>query len=342
MKIEKMVHLFAFCFFSLTQSMDEPGKDPKNKNELVATDAGEVRIPMPFTSDSKKEKRKSMVPDLNLVSTQQQSSSSSSEGQRTPVKSLIDLKRAVTVKSLTGVTEGATTRRLVTRSRTAATPSDDTQKPSIDAGDFPAQRAPSLLPKALSEKKISGRHLLGVQDEKLYTKSEMWEKIAHFNPALCAFGKRHGIDLEELEEYAILMQQLDIDPKVITEYAQQNNSGKEKNWFDQGLAYLFGGSKGQDLDHFRKEYDKIKKENPENYKELVLELIKGTVEETLGVQSRSLIADTHTGIQNDKINSQATQINQQWLALAVSIIALIPGWATSAIQYFSPTNGTAT
>lgn len=313
--------------------MDEaPKKDPKKKNEFIPTDSSAVIIPIAETADSKKEKRKSFVPPIDLTATQQQQANgSSSEGQRTPVKTMEHLKKAVSTKVLTSrKIEGATTRRLITRSR--ATPSEG--EPVLDTAP---QKAPSLLPKSLPERRVSARHLFNIQDEKMYTEDELWEKLEHANPALCNFAKAHGMDLDEFDEYAVLMQELDIDPRVITEYAHQNNQERNMHWFDQGLAYMFRESKEQNIKRLHKEYDKIKRENPENYKVLVLELMKYAAEEADGVPRRSLIADTHTSLQNDEINAQATQIRQQWLGLILTVAGMVGGWVTSGVQYFGPT-----
>jgi hypothetical protein len=223
---------------------------------------------------------------------------------------------------------------LITRSR--ATPSEGEPVAATGILDAAPKKAPSFLPKSLPERRMSGRHLLGIQDEKMYTEDELWERLQHSNPALCNFANAHGMDLDELDEYAILMQELDIDPRVITEYAHQNHPERNMHWFNQGLAYMFRESKGQNVERLHKEYDKIKRENPENYKVLVLELMKCAAEEADGVPRRSLIADTHTSLQNDEISAQATQIRQQWLGLIVAGAGLVGGWVTSSIQYFGP------
>lgn len=337
MKIKTTICFTILYFFPLIYSMDEaPKEDPKKKKERIATDSSAIIIPITETADLEKEKRKSVVPPIDLaVMQQQQANGSSSEGQRTPVKTMEHLKKAVSTKALTSRRiEGATTRRLITRSR--ATPSEGEPVAATAILDTAVKKAPSLLPKSLPERRLSTRHLFNIQDEKMYTEDELWEKLEHANPALCNFAKAHRMSLDEFDEYAVLMQELDIDPRVITEYAHQNHPETEMHWFNQGLAYMFRESKEKNVERLHKEYDKIKRENPENYKVLVLELMKYAAEEADGVPRRSLIADTHTSLQNDEINAQATQIRQQWLALIVAGATMIGGWVTSGIQYFAP------
>lgn len=337
MKIKISLCLSIFCFFSLIHTMDEAPKDQKNKNELISTDSGAVVIPIEY----KEEKRKSVVPPIDLaVMQQQQANGSSSEGQRTPISSIGDLRSAVSKKALTSrkIVDGATTRRLITRSRATPSEGDDVVQPqTIDMVGSAPQKTPSLLPERLPERRVSARQLFNIHDEKMYTEADLWEKLEHANPALCAFAKAHNMDLDEFDEYAVLMQELQVDPEIITQYMREKHPERDMHWFNQGLAYMFRASKESQIDRVDKQYEKIRKENPENYKVMVLELMmKCADEEIAGEQKRSLIADTHTAIQNDEINAQATQIRQQWLGLIVAGATLIGGWVTSGVQYFGP------
>ena len=52
------------------------------------------------------------------------------------------------------------------------------------------------------------------------------------------------------------------------------------------------------------------------------------------------LVTTHMAIQQKQNEDQKTTIRQQWVALFVSVLVLIPGWVTSAYQLFHPTNST--
>jgi len=101
---------------------------------------------------------------------------------------------------------------------------------------------------------------------------------------------------------------------------------------------IFGDPYEQHLDNLNKQYEKMQREKPEDYKALLLELMKKTADQADGVKnSRSMIADTHTLLQTQAIaeNKQQERINAT-IGSIVALLGLTSGWATSIWQFTTP------
>ncbi len=199
------------------------------------------------------------------------------------------------------------------------------------------QKVPSLLPKILAQQ--SARPDL-FDDKKSYSEEEVWGVVQKVSPALYAFALQHLLSIEEVEEYALLIEELDIDPSVMNEYVHQNSTGNtQTSLFIQGLNYLWGDPKKQNMERLAKEYEKIKKDNPETYKQMILEVMKAASDiEAGGKDARSAILDTHVGLQNNALENNAASIRQGYVA---AILGFIGTMGTGAWAVYGQAKGSS-
>ena len=355
---QRLIFISSIIYFScVVHGMDTPeNKSGEGKTALTRRRSTD-KVTKPYDDidgatiidivsvDDKKEKRKSPVPPLSLNSNQQlplaalpknmgpPAESSSRSSQKTSIESKADLlKKTASIRSA-GRSAGPRVRKRVASTPVLRNAADKKKDPEEE----PRKRA-SLLPKAIAQQ-IAGAGIdLSDDNEKMYTEQQVWAFAGIFNPALLEFAMRHSIaDLEELASYAEVMEENRIEPRALLEHIYQNHEQPGSNsWSDRGLQYIFGDAHEQNLDRLDKMYEKMRKENPDGYKLVMLELIKGAADEAAGLKKRSAIADTHAALQNKQSTDQVTQIRQQWIGLALTGMGLVAGWVTSGIQYFSP------
>lgn len=362
MKKEVIIVGSMIYFSCIVHAMDEPEKKilsrkntsnegrtaltrrPSTDNE---TDRAEqidgATVIQILPKDDKKEKRKSVVPHLNMHSVEQPSVGSlaqqmtGSRSQSSHNKSINNKAELLQKTASLKVVDQKIRKRAVSMS--SMTHRVDTRRKDTDDEEEPRKRR-SFLPKAMAQQ-IAGIDL-SEDDEKVYTEEQVWALVGSFNPALFDFAVRHGIDdLQELAEYAAVMEQHDIKPKALIDHVYQNHQQQNKaSLIGQGLQYIFGDPHEQHLEFLDKKFEKIKKEDPNRYRVLMFDLIKTAADEAAGQQNRSTIADAYATLANEQSTDQVTQIRQQWIGLALTGMGLVAGWVTSGIQYFSPAAST--
>jgi hypothetical protein len=341
----------------------DPDHSPSSKSpQLSRKNSTEIIIP-PAREGSRAGKN---VPHLDLkevivdspVANGENKSDGVSEGKQR-VKNMKELGRCVSQKPAitsrlgTGRTTGSSaSNAYATRARFQAAGFNDdasTVAPGVKvplADDtHPAarqQKTQSLLPRILAQQS----HRPDLFDEKKsYSEEAMWNMVKAVSPALYGFALQHNLTIEEVEEYADLMQKLDIDPSVINEYVHQSSTQKtQPSLLVQGLNYLWGDLTKQNMERLAKEYEKIKKENPETYKEMVLEVMKAAADLEAGLgHGRSKIADTNHTLQSQQLDNQAATLRSTYLGILASILTAAGGWAFGIVgQIINPTNSTST
>lgn len=314
---------FIFCFFSILHSME---------------DAREVIV------ESSPPEKKTTIPVLPLGVTtgQTQASDRSSGSPKKQIVNLSELQRATSVKLTTrrnGANSGTTTRQTINTKRnrmnqevphtdSPSSPQDSpaTGKTPISASSQP-RKTTSLLPNAIGNR--SGKILLQETEEKWYSEDDLWEKLKIFNPILYTFGEKHDMSLEQLEDFALFLQEHDIHPKVMAEHVHKANLSRTTRWWKRLSEYFFGNTDEQRFNNFLEHFDKIKKENPENWEELVLELMKTTSDEAEGFRQRSKIADVQAELLTRDNEDQAHQIRMQYVAILAQFLGTLgaSAWA---------------
>ena len=182
----------------------------------------------------------------------------------------------------------------------------------------------------------------------MYPEDKLWVLLENSNRPAYEFAQKHHLEMEEIFKYIELLNEVDIDPKVIMEYIRGERNQLKPNGLGRGLEFMFGDANKQHLENLYRQYEKIKKEDPDTYKAFALELFRAASDTVDGQAHRSPMFDTHIALKDQEISDNATQIRQQWLGLAITVIGLVGGWVTSAYQYFGPNsnncpaNGTST
>jgi hypothetical protein len=139
------------------------------------------------------------------------------------------------------------------------------------------------------------------------------------------------------------MQEIDINPKLITEYLHDGNQQVEKGIIRSFMDRICGDPYDTHLDRLHKQYEKMQREDSEGYKAMLLELMKAAADQEENKQTnRSAIVDTHTSLQNQEIADQVTQTRLAIAGLIVTFITSVGGWAFGIIgQSLNPGNCTS-
>lgn len=292
-------------------------------------------------AEDKKNKRKSPVPPLqftanelpSIVQAPQQLKQRNSRSQfHLSQQPSIDSKAELLTRT---ASLRVVDKKVRNRSASMSVMQNNISKKDDDYIAEPRKRT-SLLPKAVAQQMVDID--LSDDEKTMYTQEQVWALVGAFNPVLFDFATRHGItDLEELASYAEVMEGQGVKARALIEHIYQNHEQPESNsWIDQGLQYIFGDAHKQNLDRLDKMYEKMRKENPEGYKLVMLELIKGAADEAAGQERRSAIADTHVALQNKQSANDQAQIRLQYLGLLVTLATTAVGGITSLYQYFTP------
>lgn len=328
------MHIITFCFFYAIQPMEYHDDTNGSPKEVIVESAS------------------NKVPNLNLSHTQ--GSDSTPNSRKIPIKKLTDFDRAISGALTTGRTtagSGTTAQNTPHRSRGIDPVSSTTHGDSppmatsiltkitsqVDNPDIPAHQR-SLLPKAM--KTYSGQKLL--QQEKFYSEEEIWDKLATFNPVLHSFGKKHNMNIEQLEEFATFLQENDVHPNVLTEYTHITNALQNRNAWKRFLIYCFGDADKKRFNNSLQHFEKIKKENPDNWQELVLEFMKIKSDQANGFNQRSKIDDIQTEFLTKDNADQAHQIHVRSFVVIVQFLAGVgmTAWGIYGQTYPNCTNST--
>ncbi len=161
--------------------------------------------------------------------------------------------------------------------------------------------------------------------QKTYTHDDVIEllsKLQHQtdSPAshrLYEIGKKKNVPLHELPDYASLFDDIHVSPRLLAECVYELVGEKDKKPKDFEI----------------KEYEKVSKESPEKYEELVFILFKALLErasfpENSNVMPTDLV-DFHVGGYEHRIKNQDETVNQGKWALASTVV----GWLLTGVGW---------
>ena len=188
--------------------------------------------------------------------------------------------------------------------------------------------------------------------------AEFWEDLALMNEEVYETSRARNLTKNQVETYLQMakalgkqqaMGQQPINPAIFGKMAQpsQNNVKKNTSNWQQGLEFVFSKIEPKAGAYFEQEYEKIMQNPNEAHKLALLVDLLHTIETGVEVGEevvthQSALTATHIAIQQKQNDDQKMTIRQQWVALLVGFLAMVPGWITSAVQLFGPSNSTAT
>jgi hypothetical protein len=335
---------------------DDDGSGKRGSTALTRRDSKEdIRIDM---EDPNRKREQPVTPlDLRGVKAQQikGTASTSREGKpKTPVSNLKGLKEQVERSKSTHRELQQKTRGLK-RSQALERPTFHKKEILTTSVDVPMDSIPQGRPGNIDETtSFRLEDFFGIKTfdgEKYYSEEEVWEKIAILNPILYMIAEKDNMPLDKLMEFAAVVQDLDIGHQVFMQIAHGNlgdDDGKiTLSRWEKGRNFLIGNPKAETLStsFLHSEYEKIKKNMPDKYKELAYEAVKAAYDLSEGRHIRSTIADTHIELQNGKINEQDATIRQQWFGIGLGAVGTIVGWILTIYQFVQacevPGNSTA-
>lgn len=141
----------------------------------------------------------------------------------------------------------------------------------------------------------------------VYTQAHVAEMLSATNPILYNFGQKHNIPIEQLLEYANLLQEYHLEPAALVEFVKnhnQLNKTKPTSWEV-------------------KQYEHIQKKDPEKYMELVLSVIKKIQDQTDGKQKTSVMNSTHVGVLHDQVVDQQDTLYKGKIAFIVQTLITV-------------------
>lgn len=164
------------------------------------------------------------------------------------------------------------------------------------------------------------------QSKKLYTEEEvaaiLQQASCDFTPLISSrfreYGQQYNIPLQELPQYAQLLDDIVITPRLLAEYIYQKH-----------------GTNNKPESYEIKAYEKLSKHDPAHYEKLVFGILKEILNEADdngGEQNQTLpreFVDTHVRLLQHEIGSQTDDIFQYRVAVVVKFLALVgtTAWA---------------
>ena len=286
----------------------------------------DTRIPMELINENKQEQiptavvNKQLMPNLNLSANLQKKPSmslTSRIGPKTPVKSLQNMdgllqERKIQQQLQTDRKQLQTDRKQLQTDRSGTRHRSGTRRGSGEVTQDSVvidmstrNRKKSMLPKVLNDNGL----MANIAQEINYSPEEVWDFLRDANPSLYKFGKAHGMSLDDVAEYAHLLQKFRVEPQALVEVVKTHNKLENRNAADWQL----------------KKYEGIQKKDPDKYAMLVLDAIKASFDQQDGQQGESPLNNTHIGLLEDQVtNDQKTKRNL-WIAIGVKLVFLIIG-----------------
>lgn len=250
--------------------------------------------------NSSESPKKNAVPNLNLSSSLAPSRAMSTSIPKTPINNAKQLshhvanaKRAQTARS---------TRENNGSSQDAVINMTTVPKRSVSPSLFSVQDNDVIDSLAAAEKK--------------YLPSEVWDFVAKANPVLHKFAQEHNLSLDDFLMFAELKNSLDVSPQAVVDHIKDSKLPDDKkiaNW-DQP-----------------KKYEKIKKDNPDKYEEIILEMMKDLFDKEDGASKPSPLADTHIELAEDHITTQTSTIKKQCIGLVTTVLVGVGMFAGAVI-----------
>lgn len=142
--------------------------------------------------------------------------------------------------------------------------------------------------------------------EKRYVSDEVWAIVAKANPVLHKFAQDHNLSLEDFLMFADLKNQFDVSPQAVVDHIKNRLPDDKKiaDWDQPG------------------KYEKIKKNDPGKYEEIILEIFKDVLDHQDGQTKPSALADTHINLLEDQV---AKEKRDFWIAVGAKVVIAILG-----------------
>ena len=135
------------------------------------------------------------------------------------------------------------------------------------------------------------------------------------------FGKKKSLSLDQMMEYAHLLESFDIEPEALAQLVQKHHNFSDD--YTQLLAKKFKG---------------IQKEDADKYLSLAFDFITRTCDDG-GLKEPSPIHAAHVAIQKDQISQEKSQKMYSLIALALTLLTNFGGYAWAI---YGQVTGTAT
>lgn len=342
------------CFSFMTKNMDDPTPSSRSRARKLSSVVVPIGSPVgdmsghtviaipdiPSAAVAAPAKPKNKIPAIKLFQSGSKSDPSPASADR------MLKKRVESIKELRNQIKDTQNTQRTARGdqpvrRRKFNIDDENIRPTAsaqadDASDEPVRKKRSLLPVKLALLRDAPL------PEKTYTEEEVWSFIKMTNPIFSEFAEQYKLDLEDVELFARCIEELEINPTLITEHLYGNVQQQAYGRFQRVMAYCFGDPHQQHLDRLHKQYEKMQQERPEEYKAMLLELMKAAADQADGLKShRSKIADVHTDFQNAEIASKIQENRLTMAGLFVSIATAVGGWAFGIVTpLVNPCNGT--
>jgi len=198
----------------------------------------------------------------------------------------------------------------------------------------PSRTSPSVTPvssRPSPKKKIMSSSgpiddmelIQSLDTEKKYSNEEVWNFIKAANPTLFTFAQRHNLSLDKVNTFGEMMEQMTVEPQAVIEFLKEHHKLSNAQSASGLLAFLSDVKPSAGL---LSRYQNIKKENPEHWNGIILEIIKELSDQEEGVQGQSPLTHTngtHIGLLEDEVAANKATIRQQWFALGITVLTTI-------------------
>ena len=167
----------------------------------------------------------------------------------------------------------------------------------------------SMLPPVLVARELANE---SVKQDPIEEK--MWNLVNAANPSLCQFAQEHKMDLDSVIIYGTLLNEMKIKPGVLDEFL---NNHHNLNVTDSHEAVIQG-------------YKKIKKENPEYWTTLLLEMFKELDGQGNGATTRTALTNingTQIGLLHDQIAVEKNDKFKLLIVIGVKFVVILAGIA---------------
>jgi hypothetical protein len=151
-------------------------------------------------------------------------------------------------------------------------------------------------------------------NERTYTANEVWNMIQEVKPEVVEFAQENNLSLDQAILFGGLLKKFNVSPAAVVEYINKNKLPDDKKTVMTSA-----------------EYKKIQKEQPDQYKKIILEILKdiSDEQEKEGQKTVSPLTDTHIDLLEGQVASDKNTKLYQWAALAVTLTTFLGslGWA---------------
>ncbi len=247
--------------------------------------------------NGQEESKKSPVPNLDLGSFLSPTRATSTSIPKTPIHNARQLSHNV-----------ANAKRAQTERSARASSNGGSQDVVINMANMPkrnmlSQSSPPIQDNALIDDLAAM--------EKKYLPNEVWGFVAKANPVLHKFAQDHNLSLDDFLMFADLKNQFDVSPQAVVDQIKNKLPDDKKiaDWKQ------------------REKYEKIKKNNPDKYEEIILEIFKDVLDQQDGQGKPSAFADTHIDLLEGQVAEDQNTKRNLWIAVAVKAVMLVAGLA---------------